>query len=66
MTEVSKDPSAPFKAVVATFSTAIVIGWAVGLVWMKVLDLMRGKVDWSLRCWQHVAGNGNGAVELET
>lgn len=38
-----KDPTAPFKAVVASFSTAIVIGGLVGLVWMKVLDLMRGK-----------------------
>lgn len=38
-----KDPAAPFKAVVASFSTAIVLGWLVGLVWMKVLDLMRGK-----------------------
>jgi cell volume regulation protein A len=38
-----QDPVAPFKAVVGSFSTAIVIGWLVGLVWMKVLDLMRGK-----------------------
>ncbi|NTV48708.1 MAG: hypothetical protein HGB32_03125 [Geobacteraceae bacterium] len=38
-----QDPTAPFKAVVASFSTAIVIGCAVGLIWMKVLDLMRGK-----------------------
>ncbi|QOX78855.1 cation:proton antiporter [Trichlorobacter lovleyi] len=38
-----KDPTAPFKAVVASFSTAIVIGWLTGLVWLKVLDLMRGK-----------------------
>jgi len=38
-----KDPTAPFKAVVASFSTAIVIGCLVGLVWMKVLDMMRGK-----------------------
>jgi cell volume regulation protein A len=38
-----KDPAAPFKAVVGSFSTAIVIGFVVGLVWMKVLDLMRGK-----------------------
>jgi len=36
-------PTAPFKAIVASFSTAIVIGCLVGLVWMKVLDLMRGK-----------------------
>ena len=38
-----KDPVAPFKAVIASFSIAIVIGGLVGLVWMKVLDLMRGK-----------------------
>lgn len=38
-----KDPVAPFKAVVGSFSTAIVIGGVVGLIWMKVLDLMRGK-----------------------
>jgi len=38
-----KDPVAPIKAVVASFSVAIVIGGVVGLVWMKVLDLMRGK-----------------------
>ncbi|MDD2732906.1 MAG: cation:proton antiporter [Desulfuromonadaceae bacterium] len=38
-----KDPTAPFKAVVGSFSTAIVIGFVVGLVWMKVLDVMRGK-----------------------
>lgn len=38
-----KDPVAPFKAVVGSFSTAIVVGLIVGFVWMKVLDLMRGK-----------------------
>jgi len=38
-----KDAVAPFKAVVASFSVAIVIGVIVGLVWMKVLELMRGK-----------------------
>jgi len=38
-----QDPVAPVKAVVGSFSTAIVFGWIVGLVWMKVLDLMRGK-----------------------
>lgn len=38
-----KDPVAPFKAVVGSFSTAIVVGLLVGLVWMKVLDVMRGK-----------------------
>lgn len=38
-----KDPVAPFKAVVGSFSTAIVIGGVIGIVWLKVLDLMRGK-----------------------
>lgn len=38
-----KDPVAPVKAVVGSFSTAIVIGWVVGLVWLKILDVMRGK-----------------------
>jgi len=38
-----KDPVAPFKAVVGSFSTATVVGLLVGLVWMKVLDLMRGR-----------------------
>ena len=38
-----KDAVAPFKAVVASFSIAIVIGGVVGLAWMKVLDLMRDK-----------------------
>jgi len=38
-----KDPVAPFKAIVASFSTAIVAGLIIGLIWMKVLDLMRGK-----------------------
>lgn len=38
-----KDPVAPFKAVVGSFSTAIVIGGVIGIIWLKVLDLMRGK-----------------------
>lgn len=38
-----KDPVAPFKAVVGSFSTAIVIGGVIGIVWLKVLDLMRGR-----------------------
>ncbi len=38
-----QDPTAPFKAVVGSFSTAILIGFLVGLIWMKVLDMMRGK-----------------------
>lgn len=38
-----KDPVAPFKAVVGSFSTAIVIGGVIGIVWLKVLDVMRGK-----------------------
>lgn len=38
-----KDPVAPFKAVVGSFSTAIVIGGVIGIVWLKVLDIMRGK-----------------------
>lgn len=38
-----EDPVAPFKAVVGSFSIAIVVGFLVGLIWMKVLDVMRGK-----------------------
>lgn len=38
-----KDPVAPFKAIIASFSIAIVIGGLVGMIWMKVLDLMRGR-----------------------
>jgi len=38
-----RDPVAPIKAVVGSFSIAIVIGGVVGLVWMKVLEMMRGK-----------------------
>ena len=37
------DPAAPVKAIVGSFSTAIVAGALVGLVWMKILDVMRGK-----------------------
>ncbi|MFZ3209657.1 MAG: cation:proton antiporter [Geobacteraceae bacterium] len=37
------DPTGPVKAVVASFSIAIVAGGLVGLVWMKILDLMRGR-----------------------
>lgn len=38
-----EDATAPFRAVAGSFSTAIVSGFVVGLVWMKVLDLMRGR-----------------------
>lgn len=38
-----KDPAAPVRAVVGSFSTAIVIGAFIGIVWLKILDLMRGK-----------------------
>lgn len=38
-----RDPVAPFKAVVGSFSTAIVIGGTIGILWLKVLDLMRGR-----------------------
>ena len=38
-----QDAAAPFKAIVGSFSTAIVAGWGIGLVWLKVLDVMRGK-----------------------
>lgn len=38
-----KDAVAPIKAVISSFSVAIVIGGAIGLLWMKVLDYMRGK-----------------------
>ena len=34
---------APFRAVANSFSTAIIAGILIGMVWLKVLDLFRGK-----------------------